>query len=141
MFFYVLINISCINKDRSEWYSFRYWKAFYFLLYFINDVYTNIYSWLDFTKIKTIGLKNYMTNKFRGKRNKTEILINKDIDNIHFDKFTMFREGKNKEVVMRHWNRTAKYLKMIKKVAINFLRSKGYLRLTTANFSHCWVWR
>jgi lysophospholipase L1-like esterase len=65
-------------------------------------------------KIKTIGLKNYVLNKFRGRRNKTEILTNKDIDNIRFDRFLMCRDGKNEDVVSRHWARTAGYVRMIK---------------------------
>ena len=65
-------------------------------------------------KIAAIGPINYISNKFKGVRNKTEILTNRDIDNIYFDRFLLVREGKNKEVVMRHWQRTAKYLSMIK---------------------------
>ncbi len=65
-------------------------------------------------KIKAIGFGNYIMNKMKKKRNKQEIILNKDIDNIRFDKFIMYREGKNKDVVMRHWSRTAKYIRMIK---------------------------
>ena len=72
-------------------------------------------------KMRTLGLANYFTNKSKGIRNKTEILTNKDIDNIYFDRFLFAREGKNRDVVMRHWNRTAKYILMIKK----YLDEKG----------------
>jgi nuclear transport factor 2 (NTF2) superfamily protein len=65
-------------------------------------------------KIATIGFVDYYSNKFKGIRNKTEILLNKDIDNIYFDKLMLVREGKNKAVVKRHWDRTAEYLLMIK---------------------------
>ncbi|MBN1526576.1 MAG: SGNH/GDSL hydrolase family protein [Candidatus Omnitrophica bacterium] len=68
----------------------------------------------SFRKMAVIGFRNYMANKFTGRRNKTEILTNRDIDNIYFDRFLMFREGKNEKVVARHWSRTAKYIKMIK---------------------------
>jgi hypothetical protein len=69
----------------------------------------------SFRKMKAIGFINYFTNKFKGIRNKSEILTNKDIDNISFDKFIIAREGKNKDVVMRHWARSAGYIAMIKK--------------------------
>jgi len=65
-------------------------------------------------KMKMLGFMNYLTNKSRGIRNKTEILVNKDIDNISFDRLIMFREGKDEKIVMRHWQRTAKYINMIK---------------------------
>ena len=65
-------------------------------------------------KIRAIGVTNYMTNRIKKKRNKQDIVLNKDIDSIRFDKFIMFRECKNKDVVMRHWSRTANYIKMIK---------------------------
>jgi len=65
-------------------------------------------------KMKMLGFANYFTNKSRGIRNKTEILVNKDLDNIYFDRLILFREGKNEKIVMRHWQRTAKYLTLIK---------------------------
>jgi len=68
----------------------------------------------SFRKIKTIGFRRYISNKFNGIRNKQEILLNRDIDNIYFDRFLMFREGKDRNIVMRHWERTAKYIVMIK---------------------------
>jgi len=64
--------------------------------------------------MRALGLTNYFSNKFKGVRNKAEIFKNKDIDNIYFDKFLMFREGKNKKIVMQHWKRTEIYLTMIK---------------------------
>ncbi len=72
-------------------------------------------------KVQAIGFGNYIKNKLRKKRNKQEIILNKDIDNVRFDKFIMHREGKNKDVVMRHWSRTANYIKMIKE----YLDRKG----------------
>jgi len=67
-------------------------------------------------KMKMLGIVRYITNKSRHIRNKTEILVNKDIDNIEFDRFILNREGKNESVVRRHWDRTAGYILMIKKL-------------------------
>jgi len=75
----------------------------------------------SFRKMRAIGFVNYFRNKFKGVRNKSEILTNKTIDNIDFDKFILVREGKNKDVVARHWERTTKYLTMIKK----YLNERG----------------
>jgi len=75
----------------------------------------------SFRKMKTIGIRNYLTNKARGKRNKTDILTNKEADNIYFDRFLMFRDGKDKKIVKKHWERTAGYVSMIKK----YLDEKG----------------
>ena len=68
----------------------------------------------SFRKMKTLGFRRYFENKIKKVRNKTDILVNKEIDNIEFDRFLFVREGKNKAVVTRHWERTAKYLSMIK---------------------------
>ncbi|NQT22308.1 MAG: hypothetical protein HQ579_02600 [Candidatus Omnitrophica bacterium] len=82
--------------------------------------YSRFFNLLDRTilqslrKMRALGLTNYFSNKFKGVRNKAEIFKNKDIDNIYFDKFLMFREGKNKKIVMQHWKRTEIYLTMIK---------------------------
>ncbi len=70
----------------------------------------------SFRKMRTIGLKTYFWNKIHKIRNKTEILIHPDIDNIEFDRFLFSRENKNPSVVLKHWSRTAKYLKMIKEL-------------------------
>ena len=68
----------------------------------------------SFRKMKAIGFWNYLVNKYKGKRNKDEILSNYKIDNIYFDRFLFVRDGKDRDVVMRHWRRTARYLLMIK---------------------------
>jgi hypothetical protein len=85
----------------------------------------------SFRKMRTIGFRRYFENKFKKVRNKTEILINKEIDNIEFDRFLFVREGKDKAIVMRHWERTAKYLLMIKK----YLDLKG-IRLVMATYPY-----
>jgi hypothetical protein len=69
----------------------------------------------SFRKMAKLGFGKYIYNKAKGVRNKTEILTNKKIDNIEFDRFLMVRDGKDRDVVLRHWNRTAKYLSMIKR--------------------------
>ncbi len=83
--------------------------------------YSRLFFMLDqklfqsFRKIGAIGPLDYVSNKLTGRRNKTEILLNRSADAIYFDKFLMFREGKDRRIVMRHWARTAKYLALIKK--------------------------
>jgi hypothetical protein len=67
-------------------------------------------------KMKTLGVANYFSNKRRGVRNKTQILIHPGIDTIAFDKFLMFRPGKKREIVMKHWSRTCTYLLLMKDV-------------------------
>lgn len=79
-------------------------------LYFILDQ----KPFQSFRKMRTIGFGRYLSNKFNKVRNKTEILVNKEIDNIDFDRFIFVRDGKDPVVVRRHWERTARYLKMIK---------------------------
>lgn len=69
----------------------------------------------SFRKMKAIGFRRYFENKLKKVRNKTEILVNKEIDNIEFDRFLFVREGKDKAIVMHHWERTAKYILMIKR--------------------------
>jgi len=83
--------------------------------------YSRFFNLLDrtiiqsFRKMKTLGFNNYFSNKFKGIRNKTEIFKRKDINNIYFDKFIMFREGKNRAILTRHRKRSEEYLEMIKK--------------------------
>jgi hypothetical protein len=72
-------------------------------------------------KMRTIGFINYVRNKFTGVRNKTKILLDKDIDNIAFDRFIFVRDGKNTGIVDAHWKRTASYIKMIR----DYLDARG----------------
>ena len=69
----------------------------------------------SFRKMKAIGLKRYFSNKVRGIRNKTDILTVRDRDNIYFDRFLMFREDKDMDIVMKHWQRTERFLVLINK--------------------------
>ncbi|MBL7157265.1 MAG: SGNH/GDSL hydrolase family protein [Candidatus Omnitrophica bacterium] len=69
----------------------------------------------SFRKMKAIGLKRYFSNKINGIRNKTDILTVRDRDNIYFDRFLMFREDKDIDIVMKHWQRTERFLMLIKK--------------------------
>ena len=68
----------------------------------------------SYHKMEMIGFKRYFWNKSHHVRNKTEILMNPDLDNIQFDRFLFTREDKNPKIVDRHWARTASYLKKIK---------------------------
>ena len=65
--------------------------------------------------MNAIGWKTYFKNKIKHIRNKTGILTDPDSDNIELDRFLFTREEKNSAVVKRHWQRTEKYLAMIKK--------------------------
>ena len=68
----------------------------------------------SFKKMKTIGFAKYFENKRNKVRNKTAILLDPKSDNIEFDRFLFAREAKDEAIVRRHWERTAKYLSMIK---------------------------
>ena len=67
----------------------------------------------SFRKMKAIGLKRYFSNKIRGIRNKTDILTVRNRDNIYFDRFLMFREDKDMGIVMKHWQRTERYIALM----------------------------
>lgn len=67
-------------------------------------------------KIKMMGPVEYLRNKINGVRNKTEILLNPNKDNIIFDRFIFAREDKNRFVIMTHWRRTSEYLMRIKRI-------------------------
>ena len=67
-------------------------------------------------KANEIGIFRYFQNKKNKIRNKTIILTDPDLDNAYFDRFIFTRQGKNPTIVKKHWQRTAKYLAMIKKV-------------------------
>ncbi len=84
-------------------------------------------------KIRTIGPVNYFSNKLKGKRNKAEILTNKHIDNIYFDKFFMFRDDRDSKIAEPHWKRTSGYIGMIKE----YLDARGVrLVLVTYPYGH-----
>lgn len=101
----------------------------YSRLYFIMD--QKLFQ--SFRKMKAIGLRRYIYNKTHKVRNKTEILVNGDIDNIEFDRFLLVREGKDPAIVARHWKRTAGYMAMIKK----YLDQKGVpLIVVTYPYGH-----
>ena len=68
-------------------------------------------------KMKAIGLGRYLENKREHVRNKSFLFMEPDLDNVEFDRFIFSREGKDLAIVRRHWQRTAKYLAMIKKMA------------------------
>lgn len=67
----------------------------------------------SFRKMKTIGFTQYIQNKIKKVRNKTEILANPTIDNIEFDRMMITRPDKDMKVLSKHWERSAKYIRMI----------------------------
>ena len=69
----------------------------------------------SFRKMRTMGFVKYFRNKKNKVRNKTAILLDPHSDNIEFDRFLFAREHKDVAVVLPHWQRTARYLVMIKK--------------------------
>lgn len=96
-------------RTRGSWDAWQFLKTRSVLCSVLDEKVVQSYR-----KMRTIGFAEYFKNKKRHVRNKTEILLNPDIDNIEFDRFLFMREKKNPEIVSRHWERTAKYLKMIK---------------------------
>jgi hypothetical protein len=102
--------LGCDPFKRSGAWDPKAFAMRYSRLYFILD--QKLFQ--SFRKMRTIGFGRYIYNKLHKVRNKTEILTNKDIDNIEFDRFLFVRDGKDKDIVARHWSRTAGYLRMIK---------------------------
>ncbi len=77
----------------------------------------------SFNKMRTIGFRKYFENKKNHVRNKTAILLDPKSDNIAFDRFLFARAAKDESVVRRHWERTARYLSMIREIcAANSIR-------------------
>ena len=68
----------------------------------------------SFRKMKALGFTKYFENKKKHVRNKTEILLDPHSDDIEFDRFLFARQSKDKSVVLPHWQRTERYLAMIK---------------------------
>ena len=70
----------------------------------------------SFEKIRALGLKEYLKAKLQGKRAKS-LIVDKDIkgkDPIEYDGYLMIRGREKLSLIKRHFERTEKYLNLIK---------------------------
>ena len=99
---------SFVNGKRDWWLALRMRSKL--CAYLHNKVIRS------FEKIRALGLKEYLKAKLQGKRAKS-LIVDKDIkgkDPIEYDGYLMIRGREKLSLIKRHFERTEKYLNLIK---------------------------
>jgi len=108
-------NGKLIRFDKTFMYGKRsLWRVL--LRYSVLVKYLNNKLVKTSKKIKTLGFKGYIETKLRGKSAKSQIVNIDNFDTIEYDHYLFLRGNEKEDLIRKHWQRTAKYLREIKEM-------------------------